>query len=333
MDPTKFHGFITVNKPSGWTSRDVVNRLTYLVRRVVGQSVKTGHCGTLDPMATGVLVVAVGYATRLVSHVQTQKKSYLARFILGTSTNTDDVTGKVTGVSNLDDFEISEGSIESLLPSFRGQVEQVPPAFSAVKIDGKRAYKLARKGEEVEVQPRTVQIDKLELTQFSLPEFELEIDCGAGTYVRSIGRDLGALLKCGATMKSLVRTRVGVFDLADSTDLDDINEETLLPLMTSTQNAVPGLSRIQLTADELKSVRNGRPISTGDWFAKLFPSTKRELSTDERRQSMGSAVNQELPREDVVLENSDGDFVALARMDEHIIRCLIVFPDLAGRLK
>lgn len=350
MDATKLHGFLTVDKPSGWTSRDVVNRVTYLLRRVTGCRIKTGHCGTLDPMATGVLVVAVGYATRLVTRVQTQKKGYLGRFVLGQTTNTDDVTGKVTASCSLDEFAISEASIKELLPGFTGSIQQTPPAFSAIKINGKRAYKLARKGEEVEVPPRPVQIDRLQLTDFSLPEFELEIKCGAGTYIRSVGRDIGKRLKCGATMKSLVRTYVGIFKLQDSIALDDLSEESVLGQMVASQNAVPNLPRVTVSAEELKQVRNGRPIATGDRISVLQKAASIHQSTEDNSDSQSGALLQDrsgLPVEDespdllqnkmvnltseVVLENEEGDFVALAKMDEHIIRCLVVFPDLRGR--
>jgi tRNA pseudouridine55 synthase len=314
MASTLIHGFLTVNKPEGLTSRDVVNRLTYIVRRRFdGQKLKTGHCGTLDPLATGVLVVAVGFASRLVTHVQSQKKTYSARFLLGQTRNTDDVTGELTSECSVSEREFPESAILELLPSFKGEIEQTPPVFSAIKIDGSRAYKLARKGQTVEVPPRNVQIHSLKLTDYSLPEFELKVECGSGTYIRSLGRDIGERLGCGATMKSLVRTRVGVFDIANALEMQDISEESVLDQLEPSQRAVPDMLRIQLTADELKQVRNGRPISSGDRMEKLGLSS------------------QDSARHDVVMQTDDGVFVAIGRMDQYIVRSVLVFPDLQGR--
>jgi tRNA pseudouridine55 synthase len=311
---TQIHGFLNVDKPEGWTSRDVVNRLTYLLRRrFVGHKLKTGHCGTLDPLATGVLVVAVGYASRLVTRVQSQKKSYLGRFILGQTTNTDDVTGNVISERAVSEIEFPRSALEDLLPSFRGEIEQTPPAFSAIKIDGRRAYKLAREGQQIDVPPRPVQIHSLAVTGYSLPEFELKIECGSGTYIRSLGRDIGQQLGCGATMKSLVRTRVGVFDISRSLKLEEISEESVLDQLEPSQLAVPNLPRITLTADELKQVRNGRPISSGDKMEKLGLTT------------------QDTDRHDVVMQTEEGVFVAIGRLDQFIVRSLLVFPDIEGR--
>ncbi len=247
------------------TSRDVVNRVVAILREVTRERrPKAGHCGTLDPMATGVLVVCIGQATRLASRVQSQPKSYEARFRLGVRTDTDDVTGEVLCEVDLPEGSIDATTILELLPEFTGAIEQVPPRFSAVHVDGKRAYRLARAGQEVEIEPRTVNVHRLELTQFEFPEFELLIECGSGTYIRSIGRDLGERLGCGATMTRLCRTQVGPFDVARSITLDELDPASLSEQLQSPLVAVPHLKSIPLTAEELTLVRNGRSLADCD---------------------------------------------------------------------
>lgn len=314
MDAPQIHGFISINKPEGCTSRDVVNRVLYLLKKATGKRIKLGHCGTLDPLATGVLVVAVGHATRLVASVQEQPKSYVGRFILGQKTNTDDIFGTVISSRAVSEESVSRSAISDLLPSFTGRIDQVPPAFSAVKIDGRRAYKLAIKGAEVSIPARPVQIDSLTLTDFSLPEFELKIECGSGTYIRSLGRDIGARLGCGATMKSLVRTRVGVFGICEARDMDSLNRDTILQQIEPSQRAVPHLPRVALTLDEVQFMRNGRPFASGDKMEKY-----------------GLTAQDTADGIEVALETPDGEFVAIARIDEHLVRAVLVFPDLRGR--
>ncbi len=194
-------GWLVIDKPAGITSSRVVVQL----RRATG--IKAGHAGTLDPLATGVLIVCLGPATRLIDVIHRQTKGYRARFLLGKQSDTDDIEGTVTDV--VDARPVTRGDVEHALPRFVGKIAQVPPQFSAVHVQGRRAYQLARAGQEVEIEPREVEVFRLELLSFAYPELEVEIECGSGTYVRSIGRDLGALLGTGAGMSQLVRTRVG----------------------------------------------------------------------------------------------------------------------------
>jgi tRNA pseudouridine55 synthase len=250
-------GILNLDKPAGITSRRVVDHVAKLVRPE-----KAGHAGTLDPLATGVLVVCVGNATRLIELVQEQPKSYHATFLLGRQSDTDDVTGIVTHVPVSRD--ITREEIESRLPAFLGPIEQVPPSFSAVHVDGRRAHERARAGQSVELSPRTVEVFRLEITRFAYPELELDIDCGSGTYIRSIGRDLGHLLGCGAVMSALVRTRVGPYRIEDAIPLDRLSNETLDGFLLDPPTAAAGLPKRVAKADEITLLRAGRAIPIGD---------------------------------------------------------------------
>jgi tRNA pseudouridine55 synthase len=244
-------GLLNVNKPAGLTSRRVVDHVAKLVRPL-----KAGHAGTLDPLATGVLIVCVGKATRLIEMVQEQSKTYAASFRLGCQSDTDDVTGNVTEVAV--SSEITHEQIEHALPTFCGRISQVPPSFSAVHVDGKRAYDLARRGEEVAIEAREVDVYRLELTRYDYPELDLLIECGSGTYVRSIGRDLGQMLGCGAVMSALVRTRIGPFRLEDAVTLDDLNRETLDQHLLPPTATLDGLPKYAASPEDLQNIRAGR---------------------------------------------------------------------------
>ncbi|MCH8830904.1 MAG: tRNA pseudouridine(55) synthase TruB [Planctomycetes bacterium] len=249
----RWFGLLNVNKPGRLSSRQVVSEVARLVRPA-----KAGHAGTLDPLATGVLVVCVGRATRLISHVQRQRKEYRAQFLLGKQSDTDDITGRVTDVACA--ATVCRSDVEALLPRFIGRVEQVPPQFSAVHVNGQRAYKLARRGETVNLQPRTVEIHRIEILGFDFPRLELEIECGSGTYVRSIGRDLGNLLGCGGVMSELVRTRIGPFHLSDAVPLDELTSDTLAMHVRPATDAVADLPRYLCNREEETEFRHGRSI-------------------------------------------------------------------------
>jgi tRNA pseudouridine55 synthase len=253
--PRRF-GILNLHKPADITSRRVVDRVAKLVHPA-----KAGHAGTLDPLATGVLVVCVGKATRLIELVQEHPKSYHARFLLGRQSDTDDVCGTVTEVAVT--RETTRAEIESHIPAFLGCIEQVPPSFSAVHVAGRRAYERARAGQSVELAPRVVEVFRLEILRFAYPELDLAIDCGSGTYVRSIGRDLGKLLGCGAVMSQLVRTRVGPYTLEDAVPLDQLTHETLETFLLDPTTAAAGLSRRVADADEIALLRAGRAIPSG----------------------------------------------------------------------
>ena len=249
-------GLLNVDKPAGMTSRQAVDHVLKLVRPS-----KVGHAGTLDPLATGVLIVCVGAATRLITRVQQGRKRYVGRFLLGKRSDTEDTDGKV--VEGGDWSGVTRSQLERLLPEFLGTIQQTPPQISAVKVAGHRAYKLARRGEAIELEPRPVEVFSMRISLFEPPEFELEIECGSGTYVRAIGRDLGERLGCGAVMSALNRTAIGRFELADAVPLASLNATSLRDSLMSPLAAVTELPQRKLDPAECVRVRQGRPIPWG----------------------------------------------------------------------
>jgi len=214
------HGFLVVDKPAGWTSHDVVAR----ARRLLGER-RIGHAGTLDPAATGVLPLAVGAATRVVEYLAEASKTYLAEVTFGVATDSHDVDGRVVAVR--DAAGLSGAAVEAALPPFRGPLDQVPPMHAAVKVEGRRLYELARRGEEVERAPRRVEIHALALLDWAPPVATLLLDCSKGTYVRALARDLGAALGPGAHLSNLVRLRTGPFALCQAITLAELAEAPL----------------------------------------------------------------------------------------------------------
>jgi tRNA pseudouridine55 synthase len=254
-------GILNINKPQGLTSRDVVNRVLWRLRDETGKrKIKVGHCGTLDPLATGVLVVCVGSATRLVSTIQDLPKTYRGTFRLGIATDTDDITGTVIRETPLEPDESPGEAIRALLPEFTGRIAQLPPRFSAVHVDGKRAYELARKGEDVKLEPRDVDVYELTLQRCECPDFELLIRCGSGTYVRSIGRDLGERLGCGATMTTLERSAIGGFEISAALEFESLSKGSVVDRLLPAQDGVAHLRRMRLSAEQAALVRNGRSL-------------------------------------------------------------------------
>lgn len=212
-----YNGLLNINKPAGITSHDVVNR----VRRVLGQR-RVGHAGTLDPAATGILLVCVGQATRLVEYLVPGTKIYQGTIRLGKSTDTYDSEGTITNETCAS--HIDREMVAAAMESFTGQIEQTPPAYSAVKRDGVPAYKLAREGKEVHLPPRRVRIESFELLEWSQPELTFRITCQSGTYVRSIAHDLGAALEVGGCLESLCRTGSGSWRVEDALSLEELEQ-------------------------------------------------------------------------------------------------------------
>jgi len=210
-------GILNLDKPAGLTSHDVVDA----VRRVAGQR-KVGHAGTLDPMATGVLLVCLGGGTRVAEYLMRGHKRYRATIVLGTTTDTYDAEGEVLSSGGRTDFDRSE--IEGALAPFVGHIEQVPPIYSAIKRDGQPLYKLARQGQEVQVEPRPVEIDEITLLDWTPPILIVEVGCSSGTYIRSVAHDLGQSLGCGAHLGALVRLQSGHFALEDAVSLARLEE-------------------------------------------------------------------------------------------------------------
>ncbi len=241
-------GIVVVDKPAGMTSHDVVDE----VRRRL-HTRRVGHGGTLDPDATGVLVVGVGRATRLLSYAQAAPKRYTATAYLGVVTDTQDASGAVIARSEV---EVTREELAAALERFAGEIEQVPPMTSAVRVGGERLYARARRGEEVERSPRRVTIHRLELVAYEPPRATLDVTCSGGTYIRTLIHDLGRVLGCGAHMASLVRTEAGGFSLADAVALDDVRPSALRPAI----DAVGHLPRIELGPADAGAVAHGRPL-------------------------------------------------------------------------
>ncbi len=249
-------GWLIVDKPAGITSTSVVNKVRWAF-----EAKKAGHAGTLDPAATGLLAVALGEATKTVPYVTNDLKAYRFLVRLGQTTNTDDAEGEVISES---DLRPSDAEIADALPQFRGQVEQVPPQFSAVKIDGERAYKRARDGEAMELDARSLFVDSLDVVSRPDPDHvELEMVCGKGGYVRSIARDLGEHLGCGGHVVWLRRLWSGPFDLEQAVTLEQIEalartseiDDLLLPLETG----LADLPELPCDAVAAGKMRNGNP--------------------------------------------------------------------------
>ena len=215
-------GFYNINKPAGPTSHDIVAG----VRRMVGRKAKVGHAGTLDPFATGVLIVCVGPATRLADYVQAAPKRYIAEITLGATSTTDDVEGDLTVIDGV--AEPSDGAVREALTAQVGTISQRPPAFSAVHVDGQRAYKRARKGEAVDLPPREVRIRSLSLIEYVWPKLRIDVCCEAGTYIRAIARDVGEVLGVGGYCSELTRTAVGAFTVDEAIRPDQIDAESSL---------------------------------------------------------------------------------------------------------
>ncbi len=247
-------GFLNIDKPVGITSRAVVSGVQRVVRPL-----KVGHAGTLDPLASGVLLVAIGPATRLVDYLQRMPKRYTGSFLLGHTSDTEDVEGHVTEVPDAPRPSVDE--VRAVLRQLVGNISQRPPAYSALKIKGRRAYAMARRGERVELAPRTVLIHELTLKHYAFPELILDVCCGSGTYIRALGRDVAEALGSCAVMSALRRTAIGAFEVAAACAPDDLAtveaiRQKLLPAVL----AVRGLPRVVLSAQQQREIAYGRAI-------------------------------------------------------------------------
>ena len=212
-----YNGIILVDKPADWTSHDVVAKL-----RGILHERRVGHSGTLDPMATGLLTVFVGRATRAVQFAETHNKHYVASLRCGYSTDTQDTSGRVTAQTGISP---TEAELTDVLPEFMGEISQIPPMYSAIKVSGKKLYELARKGETVERKPRMVNISELSLVGHDGDDFVLSVSCSKGTYIRTLCNDIGERLGCLACMSALRRTNAGPFDVRDAHTLSEIAED------------------------------------------------------------------------------------------------------------
>lgn len=211
------------DKPLRWTSFAVVNKIRYHISRKLGvKKIKVGHAGTLDPLATGVMIICTGKATKRIEEFQYHTKEYIATLQLGATTPSYDLEKEIDATYPTE--HITREMVEEVLQQFKGTIEQIPPAFSACKVDGKRAYDLARKGDEVELKPKTLVIDEIELLECNLPEIKIRVVCSKGTYIRALARDIGEALQSGAHLTGLIRTRVGEVRLEDCMQVKDFPE-------------------------------------------------------------------------------------------------------------
>lgn len=249
------NGIVIVDKPQGWTSQDVTARLrrVYATRRI-------GHGGTLDPMATGVLPVFVGRATRGVEFFEHAEKTYDTVLLLGRTTDTQDVTGTVLAEKTV---RLSPADIEEVLPRFRGDILQVPPMYSALKVNGKKLYELARKGQEVERQPRPITVFELTNLGFDGTRLRLRVKCSKGTYIRTLCQDIGEALGCGGCMEALRRVRAGEYGIEDAVPLEKLLEsETPEQYLRSLDTMFAHCPAVTLTPNQEKRCRNGNPFSS-----------------------------------------------------------------------
>ncbi|MGO4958384.1 tRNA pseudouridine(55) synthase TruB [Luteococcus sp. Sow4_B9] len=253
-------GLLICDKPQGWTSHQVVGR----VRRLMGTR-KVGHAGTLDPMATGVLIVGVNRATRLLGHLALHDKRYEATIRLGMSTTTDDAEGESSG--GADPAHLTRALVEEQLPAFRGAIQQVPSSVSAIKVNGQRAYKLVRDGEQVELKSREVTVSHYEILDLrhvcedgrDFCDVDVEVECSSGTYIRALARDLGAALGVGGHLTALRRTRIGGYTLTDLpvVDLESDARPELLAMADAARLSFPV---VELTEEQARNVSFGRSL-------------------------------------------------------------------------
>ena len=263
-------GFLVLNKPLGKTSSDCV----VFVRKRLPRGTAIGHGGTLDPMASGVLPVCVGAATRLFDYIIDKQKTYVAELQLGVVTDTQDATGAVVETRSV---TVTDADVRAALPRFIGEIWQTPPMYSAIKRGGKRLYELARRGESVEVAPRACRVDDVRLTaSLGNGRYRLEVDCGKGVYIRTLCHDIGAYLGCGGHMATLARTRAGVFTLENALTLEEVDalgaeglEARLLPM----DAAISHLPAVRAEARHRAAVRNGMPLRP-EWLDAPAPQAE-----------------------------------------------------------
>ena len=286
-------GLVVVDKPSDWTSHDVVAR----IRRLAGTR-RVGHAGTLDPMATGVLVIGIDRGTRLLGHLALADKDYDATMRLGVTTTTEDAQGDV--VQEHDASGVTDEALADALASLVGDIDQVPSAVSALKVDGERAYKRVRRGEDVQLAPRRVHVARFDIVERRGSEVDVRITCSTGTYVRALARDVGSKLGVGAHLTALRRTRVGGFDIADARTLERLADDLrVVPLADSVASAFPR-------------------IDVSDQDAQRLVFGQRGEERDD------------LPDEPFGVFAPDGSVVALAERREGRLKTLVVFATPPG---
>jgi len=237
-----------VAKPLNWTSFNLVNKLRWKLQRTLNiKKLKVGHAGTLDPLATGVMILCTGKSTKLIETFQYQTKEYIASLELGATTPSFDLELPVDGTYPTE--HITREMVDKVIPQFLGEIQQVPPAYSAVKVDGKRAYDYARNGEDVELKSKLLVIDDIEVLNFTLPVLKIRIVCSKGTYIRALARDIGLALGSGAHLIALERTRIGEVMLKDCWQIDDLVEHVEADILHNQQLTLEANGLYPLVAD------------------------------------------------------------------------------------
>lgn len=253
-------GFLNIYKEAGFTSHDVVAKLRGILR-----TKHIGHTGTLDPMATGVLPIAIGRATKMIDLLKDHSKAYTATLRLGTKTDTYDISGNVVSTN---DANASDEEIRKVCASFVGDIEQLPPMYSAKKVNGKKLYELAREGKEVERKPQRIRIESINIREIQLPKVVFSVECSKGTYIRSLCSDIGEVLGCGGCMETLERTRAGSFSLQDAHTLSEVEEarnaDRLGQLLIPADEAFEEYQRVVVSAKCAGQASNGSPIARKD---------------------------------------------------------------------
>ncbi len=285
MSASAASGFLNLNKPLGPTSHDVVAQVRRHYRSLTG-SKKVGHAGALDPLADGVLVICLGAATRLSDYIMRGRKVYRAQITLGAATTTYDAAGEILDRKCADQINLAD--IERALPRFIGDIEQVPPMFSAIKVRGKKLYELARQGQTIEREPRAITIDSIKILSWRNPVLGLEIACGSGTYIRSLAHDLGAEIGVGGYLSGLTRSASGGFKLRDSLPLAAIaDSDEWLRHITPPYDALAEYTRVKLDAGDIESLRHGRfirrPPNVADRSVFAFDASNRLIAILEPR--------------------------------------------------
>ncbi|XOQ58849.1 MAG: tRNA pseudouridine(55) synthase TruB [Clostridium sp.] len=255
------NGILNINKPKGMTSFDVVKKV-----KSICNMKRVGHTGTLDPGASGVLPICIGRATKLVDYIMEGSKTYVATLKLGVVTDTYDKYGKIVFESNLD---VNEKEIIDSIMSFKGNISQIPPMYSALKVNGKRLYELARKGIKVERKTRNITIYSIDILKVDLPYVKFEVKCSKGTYIRSLCHDIGQKLGCGGTMWELLRTHSGGFDISDSISVLDLNEVNVFQHLIPMDMALEGYPCVHIEDNFKKHVLNGLPIKSNKFLNKI----------------------------------------------------------------
>lgn len=287
-------GILLVDKPAGITSHDVVAR----TRRAAGTR-KIGHAGTLDPMATGLLVLGIEGATRLLTYIVGADKTYLATIRLGQATSTDDADGEITRRALIADVDaVTAERISEGIAALTGEISQVPSAVSAIKVDGRRAYDRVRAGEEVELAARDVTVSRFDVLAErrgeGVMDLDVVVDCSSGTYIRALARDLGDALGVGGHLTALRRTRIGPFDVTDAAELDDIDPDAVL---TPAQAAARVMPQLDVTADEARDLRHGKRLVDaadrldGPYAAAVDPTGALVGIVERRARDLKSAMN------------------------------------------